>query len=387
MTVYLDHNATSPLDERVREAMLPYLDCGNPSSVHRAGRAARSAVEGARERVAAWLGVQPAQVIFTSGGTEANNLALWGVAQSVVPGRLLVSAVEHPSVLEPAMALQRQGWSAGLIAVDADGMVSPQQLADAWSDEVRLCSVMAANNETGVLQPVAELAAVVRERGAIMHTDAVQWAGKLPLRFADCGVHLMTLSAHKVNGPKGAGALILDKTLDVQPLLRGGGQERGLRSGTENVAAIVGLGRAAELAGELFEDRRALVEDLRDYFITRLNEFPGAEVLGAGAARLPNTVMFTLPGIDGETTLLHLDRKGIAVSSGSACHSGSPDPSHVLVAMGVEREAAFSAVRVSFGAGNTRDDVDGLTTELHALMQRMAPMLSERPVGKGIEWA
>lgn len=376
MTAYLDHNATSPLDERAREAMLPFLDCGNPSSVHRVGRAARSAVESAREQVAAWLGVQPAQVVFTSGGTEANNLALWGVAQTTRPGRVLVSAVEHPSVLVPAMALQREGWEAQTIAVDDQGRVRPEVLADCLSENTRICSVMAANNETGVLQPVPELAALIRERGAVMHTDAVQWAGKLPLRFADTGAHLMSLSAHKLNGPKGVGALIVDKALDIQPLLRGGGQERGLRSGTENVAAIVGFGCAAELAANEQEGRREHAEDLRGYMISRLAELHGVEVLGANAERLPNTVMFALPGIDGETTLLHLDRLGIAVSSGSACHSGSSDPSHVLVAMGVARDLAFSAVRVSFGTGNTRTDVDELIAALHALRKRMAPLLA-----------
>lgn len=376
MTAYLDHNATSPLDERVREAMLPFLDCGNPSSVHRVGRAARGAVEAAREQVAAWLGVQTPQVIFTSGGTEANNLALRGVAQTVQPGRLLVSAVEHPSVLVPAQALERDGWETQTIAVDDQGRVQPESLLDGLSADTRICSVMAANNETGVLQPVAELAAVARARGVVMHTDAVQWAGKLPLRFADTGAHLLSLSAHKLNGPKGVGALVVDKSLDLEPILRGGGQERGLRSGTENVAAIAGFGCAAELAANEQAERRAHTEGLRDHLISRLAELHGAEVLGADAERLPNTVMFTLPGIDGETTLLHLDRHGIAVSSGSACHSGSGDPSHVLVAMGVAREVAFSAVRVSFGMGNSRTDVDGLIAALHTLRKRMAPLLT-----------
>ena len=376
MTAYLDHNATSPLDERVREAMLPFLDCGNPSSVHRVGRAARGAVEAAREQVAAWLGVQTPQVIFTSGGTEANNLALRGVAQTIQPGRLLVSAVEHPSVLVPAKALERDGWETRTIAVDDQGRVQPESLMDGLSADARICSVMAANNETGVLQPVAELAAVARTRGVVMHTDGVQWAGKLPLHFADTGAHLLSLSAHKLNGPKGVGALVVDKALDLEPILRGGGQERGLRSGTENVAAIAGFGCAAELAANEQVERRAHTEGLRDYLISRLAELHGAEVLGAGAERLPNTVMFALPGIDGETTLLHLDRHGIAVSSGSACHSGSGEPSHVLVAMGVAREVAFSAVRVSFGVGNSRADVDGLIAALHTLRKRMAPLLT-----------
>lgn len=387
MIIYLDHNATSPLDERVRDAMLPYLDCGNPSSVHRMGRSARRAVEAAREQVAAWVGAQPAQVVFTSGGTEANNLALQGVAQALPPGDLLVSAVEHPSVLEPALALQRQGWTRRLLPVDDAGRVEPEGLAEALSETTRLCSIMAANNETGVVQPVSQLAQQVRERGVVMHIDAVQRAGKLPLRLADIGAQLMSLSAHKINGPKGAGALVVDKSVDFWPMLRGGGQERGYRSGTENVAAIVGFGCAAELAAAELEERQRHARTVRDYCIEQLAMVPGVQVLGEAAERLPNTVMFTMAGIDGETTLLHLDRQGIAVSSGSACHSGSPDPSHVLLAMGVAREEAFSAVRASFGAGNERAHVDRLIAALQALRQRMAPLLTEQAAARGVERA
>lgn len=386
MTIYLDHNATSPLDGRVRDAMLPFLDCGNPSSVHRAGRKARNAIEQAREQLAAWLAVQPAQVIFTSGGTEANNHALWGVAQTMArPGRILVSAVEHSSVLEPAQALQQAGWDLKVIPVDGNGRVVTDALPELIENRPSICSVMAANNETGALQPIAEIAAQARSQGVIFHTDAVQWAGKLPLRFSGMGAHLMSLSAHKLNGPKGIGALIVDKTLDIAPLLRGGGQERGLRSGTENVAAIVGFGCAAALADKEQSARSVKTQELRDYFIARLGEFPRSEVLSSGAERLPNTVMFTLPGIEGETTLLHLDGEGIAISSGSACHSGRTDPSHVLVAMAVERNTAFSAVRVSFGAGNTRTDVDVLIAALQSLYRRMAPFMLEQPAGSSVK--
>lgn len=357
--------------------MLPFLDCANPSSVHRPGRHARGAMEQAREQVAALVGAQPGQVIFTSGGTEANNLALAGFAAAHTPGGILVSAVEHPSVLEPAEALAADGWSVSRLPVDADGRVDPDVYREKLDGSVRLVSVMGANNETGVLQPVPELSAMARERGVRFHCDAVQVAGKHPLSLADWGVDALTLSAHKINGPKGVGALIIDKRLDLNPLIRGGGQERGLRSGTENVAGIVGFGRAAELAALEWSERATVTRDLRDYLIGRLGEIPGTRVFGLGADRLPNTVMFALPGVDGETTLLQLDRLGYAISSGSACHSGSADPSHVLKAMGVERESAFGAVRVSFGRDNNREQVDGLIAALKKILTTLAPGVLE----------
>ncbi len=378
MTTYFDHNATSPLDSRVREVMIPFLSCANPSSVHRAGRQARNAIEQAREQVAALADVQPSQVIFTSGGTEANNLVLLGYAARVQPGAIAVSAVEHPSVLEPANALSRLGWSTDIIPVDAQGRVELAAMEELLTDSTRMVSVMGANNETGVLQPVAEVAEIAHAKNIVFHCDAVQVAGKLPLSLTDFGAHAMTLSAHKLNGPKGVGALIVDKTLDLQPMIRGGGQEKGMRSGTENVAAIVGFGLTAELAKNELASRSGVTCDLRDYFTGRLDEIPGTQVFGAEAPGLPNTVMFALPGIDGETTLLQLDRQGFAVSSGSACHSASADPSHVLNAMGVAREVAFSAVRVSFGHENKRAEVDGLIDALKKILATLAPGLMER---------
>ena len=376
--IYLDHNATSPLDGRARELMEPYLDCANPSSVHRAGRRARDAVEQAREQVAGLVGVQSNQVIFTSGGTEANNLAIAGIAEANLPGAIAVSAVEHPSVLEPAQALSRHGWSLVTLSVDREGRVDLGALGDQITPATRMVSVMGANNETGVVQPIAELAEFAHSRGLPFHSDAAQVAGKLPLVFSDYGADAITLSAHKLNGPKGAGALIVDKTLDLQPLLRGGGQERGLRSGTENVAAIVGFGAAAELAGTERAVRSQTTTALREHLLARLAEIPGTRVFGDSAPRLPNTVMFALPGIDGETTLLQLDRLGFAVSSGSACHSASPDPSHVLMAMGEAREVAFGAVRVSFGHANEHAHVDALIEALQKILRTLAPGLMEQ---------
>ncbi len=363
MQVYLDCNATTPPDERVLQAMHDCLAAhwGNPSSLHQAGRAARADLDRAREQVAALVGVHPSQVVFTSGGTEANNLALWSFcARAETPGVLAVSAIEHPSLLEPARAWAARGWRLVELPVDGEGRLDMAALDEALAAGVGLVSVMAANNETGVLQDIPAIAGRVRSAGAVLHTDAVQMAGKLPLDFAALGAQMMSLSAHKIHGPKGVGALILDKALEFTPMLVGGGQERGRRAGTENVAGIVGFGVAAELAAQELEDRSARLRKLRDYLESRLAELPGVVVFGQGAERLPNTVQLALPGIEGEALLMQLDREGIAVSSGSACSSGSREPSHVLMAMGIEETLARGAIRVSLGRHNSMADIDRL---------------------------
>ncbi len=370
---YLDHNATTPLDERVLEAMRPYLGegFGNPSSLHRRGRLAADALSRAREQVAALVGAQPDRVIFTSGGTEANNLALKGVGGS---GRILVSAVEHASVMAPVGSLARHGRPVGTIPVDGEGRVEMAAFQGLLSD-AGLVSVMAANNETGVVQEVAELAGMAREAGALFHTDAVQAAGKLPLRTGN-GIGLMTLSAHKFAGPQGVGALVADRSIELEPLLHGGGQERGVRCGTQNVAGIVGFGCAAELAAAELDERSGRSCRLRDRFEAELRaRFPDAVIFAGTAPRLPNTSFFALPGIEGTTLVLGLDRRGLAVSSGAACGSGHDEPSHVLAAMGVPAETARGAVRVSFGPGNDEADVDALLTglsEQSTSLRRMA---------------
>ncbi len=374
MAVYLDFNATTPVDPRVVEAMLPYLSgpAGNPSSVHRFGRAARAAVDEARAEVAALVGALPEQVIFTSGGTEANNLAIRGVADGTVAVGIAVSSVEHASVLAPAARLARRGGSVVQIPSDREGRILPEAVRGALDAGTRLVSVMWANNETGVIQPVAAIAELVRESGAWMHTDAVQAAGKIPVDFAAGGVHLMTLSAHKIYGPKGVGALVADRAVDLVPILEGGGQERGLRGGTENVAGIVGFGAAADLARRELEEHRARLRELRDALERMLAARPDVVVFGAGAERLPNTVQFALSGIAGETLLLELDRYGVAVSSGSACHSERAEPSHVLGAMGVARELAYGAIRVSLGHESTAADLDALLRALDRARARLA---------------
>ncbi|MCW8828835.1 MAG: cysteine desulfurase [Gammaproteobacteria bacterium] len=372
--VYLDHNATTPLDERVLEAMLPYLRgrYGNPSSVYALGREARAALEQAREQVAELVSAHPSQVLFTSGGTEANNSALKGVARRAPQGRIAISEVEHASVQSPAAALARDGWQIDTLAVDGEGICHRETLQQALSEQTRMVSVMWANNETGVVQPVAELAEICREQGVIFHTDAVQAAGKLALDFPASGAHLMSLSAHKLYGPKGVGALILDKAVDLEPLLHGGGQERGRRGGTENLAAIVGFGKAAELAGiELAERRRHLLT-LRERFEQHLAQaLPEAVIFCRDAQRLPNTVYMALPGLEGQTLIMALDQQGIAVSSGSACGSDSSEPSAVLKAMGVESELALGAIRISLGKDNTERDIDTLCSVLVSQVKQL----------------
>lgn len=370
--VYFDHNATTPLDARVREAMLPYLDSqfGNPSSRHEYGRAARRAIDEARQRVAHSVGAHPTEVVFTSGGSEANNLFVKGAAASLPQGGIAISAIEHPCVREPARQLRRSGWRLREIAVDSEGRVAGADFQAALAEKPSLVSVMLANNETGTIQDVAGLADKAMTTRAWFHTDAVQACGRMTLNFRalnTAGVHAMTLSAHKFGGPKGAGALVVDKRVELQPLVAGGGHERGLRSGTENVAAIVGFGVAAELAASRLDLRIRELGLLQEVLEVGLRDH-GATIFANSAARLPNTSYFAFPDIDGETLVGRLDRAGFAVAAGAACSSANPEPSHVLLAMGVAPELARGAVRVSLGADNTvaqvRDFLGALNTTI-----------------------
>lgn len=372
MAVYLDHNATTPLDERVLEAMLPFLRnaYGNPASAHSVGRAARDAVECARAQVAELVNAHADQVIFTSGGTEANNLALQGVAASRPSGRIALSAVEHASVCAPALALAKHGWQLDTVGVDAQGRVELAALRAALHADTRLVSVLMANNETGVLQDIAALSRVVRRTQALIHTDAVQALGKVPVDFAASGVHVMSLSAHKLYGPQGVGALLVDDTVELQPLLHGGGHERGRRAGTHNVAAIVGFGAAAALARAELAARQRHLQTLRAYLEAQLHTLPDAVILAAQAERLPNTVLVSFPRFTGVTLPAALDQAGIILSSGAACASGSLAPSHVLVAMGVPGELLRNVLRISLGKDSTRAHVDSCIGAISALLQR-----------------
>jgi cysteine desulfurase len=347
--IYFDNNATTQIDERVLEAMLPFLKTmyGNPSSVHRLGRIAKSAIELAREQVAALIDAPASQIIFTSGGTEANNFALKNAN-----GLLAISAIEHPSISEWA---NRQ--NANIIPVNANGLIESETIAELIEARPDFVSIMLANNETGVIQPIAEITEKLNAHGIIVHTDAVQAVGKIPVSFSQLGVQMLSLSSHKIYGAKGCGALVFDKTLAIKPLLFGGGQEQNLRSGTENVAAIVGFGKAAELAKSECETRHAKTLELRLLLESELEKLPRVTIFAKNSPRLPNTILFGIDKIEGEWVLLTLDQKGICVSSGSACASEGQEPSPVLLAMGISPEKAKTAIRVSLSHHNTKAEV------------------------------
>jgi cysteine desulfurase len=370
--VYLDHNATTPLDDAVFAAMLPYLreQYGNASSRHELGTQARKAVNRAREQVAALVGVQPVQVVFTSGGTEANNAFIKGAAGMLKPGTIAISAIEHPCVAKPAHELARAGWQVRKFATASDGRVDLADVARVLGERAGIVSVMLANNETGVIQDVAAIADKARAARAWMHTDAVQALGKINVDFNALNVHAMTLSAHKIYGPKGAGALVLDKRIELKPLLSGGGHEHGLRSGTENVAAIVGFGVACELAAARLPELQSRMAALRDQFERGLHGM-GALIFGDAAARIANTSYFAFPDIEGETLVIELDKAGYAVASGAACSSANPEPSATLLAMGVAPELARGAVRLSLGKENQPAHIDAFLNVLSATVARL----------------
>jgi|WetSurMetagenome_2_1015567.scaffolds.fasta_scaffold00076_10 cysteine desulfurase NifS len=360
--IYMDHNATTPLAPEVYEVMAEVLKdhFGNPSAIYREGKEARSIIEGARRSVAQLLNCTARRIIFTSGGSESNNLALKGIAFGSRGGKdhIITSATEHPSVLEACKWLEDRGFSITVLPVDGTGAVDPQDLLRAITPKTCLVSVMTANNETGAIQSIVELAAIARERNVLFHTDAVQAAGRIPLDVEVLGIDFLSLSAHKLYGPKGAGILYVRNEPCPAPLIHGGKQERGLRAGTENVAAIAGFGKAAELAIKSLPAMQR-VGKMRDSLQMKISEIiPDAHVNGNPARRLPNTLNMTLPGLRGESLVLVLDQQGFSLSSGSACRSGSPKPSHVLLAMGLSEEEAHCSVRLSLGPENTFEEID-----------------------------
>ncbi|GAA2463390.1 cysteine desulfurase family protein [Agromyces soli] len=367
--IYLDHAATGPVRREALEAMWPYLTgaFGNPSSSHGLGEQAASALEWARERVAAATGARPGEVVFTSGGTEADNLALKGPALAAPRGRhLVVSAIEHEAVLESARFLERvHGYALDVVPVDASGLVHPEALAAVLRPDTTLVSIQLANNEVGTVQPLAELAALARERGAVVHSDAVQAAGRLPLGLDALGVDALSLAGHKVGAPKGVGALVVRGRVPLEPVLHGGGQERGRRSGTENVAGAVAFATALELAEREREEHGARTDELGGLLVARvLAEIPESRLTGHPSRRLASTASFLFPGASGEAVLLELERDGVISSSGSACAVGRTEPSHVLTAMGVPAELAGTAVRFTLGAATTAAEIE--TTVLAA---------------------
>jgi len=360
--IYLDNNATTRVADAVREAMLPYLEAahGNPSSIHGVGRAAREAVDAARGQVAALLHTRPRRILFTGGGSEADNLAIKGVAFARRSGgtHIVTSTIEHPAVLQTCRFLERMGYEVTYLTVDRDGRIAPAALRAALRDDTILVSLMMANNEVGTIQPIAELCAVAHERGVTFHTDAVQAVGKIDVNVEELGVDLLSMSAHKLHGPKGIGALYVRKGVALEPLIHGGKQESGLRAGTENVPAIVGFGKAAEL-GRLAVRNADAIARQRDRLEAGIRTLvPNAVLNGPSAGRLPNTLNLTLPNLRGESLVVALDQHGISLSSGSACKSGSPEPTHVLLAMGRSDAEAHCAVRFSLSHFTTGDDVD-----------------------------
>ena len=375
--VYLDHNATTPMHPPVIERMASALreTFGNPSSVHHFGQMAKAALDEARSAVAGLIGSDPSEVVFTSGGTESDNFAIRGVAEALeATGRrhLIATSIEHEAVLNTLKALGRRGWKVTLLPVDQSGIVSAEALRTALTNDTALVSVMHANNEIGTIQPIADLARMTKERGAVFHTDAVQSAGKIAIDVKALGVDLLSLSAHKFYGPKGVGALWMRRGLRLQPPLTGGKQERSRRAGTENVAGIVGLGVAAQMAKAKLTEEAGRLSALRD----RLEEgvlaaVSGTAVNGAQTPRVPNTTNISFERVEAESLLIALDLAGFAVSTGSACSSGTLEPSHVLKAMGFPPHRTQNSIRFSLGAANTDADVDRLIEVLPGVVDKL----------------
>jgi len=383
--VYMDHNATTPLAEPVADRMMAVLreEFGNPSSVHHFGQRAKSVVDEARSAVAELIGGDPSEVIFTSGGTESDNFALRGAAEALEPsGRrhLVSSGIEHEAVLNTLKALARRGWQTTLMPVGATGLVTAEGLTAALTDQTAVVSIMHANNEIGTIQPVAELTRLAKARGAVVHTDAVQTAGKIPLNVKALGVDLLSISAHKFYGPKGVGALWVRRGLRLLPFMTGGKQERGRRSGTENVAAIAGMGVAARLAMAKMAEEASRLASLRDRLEQRiLQAVPGTAINGDPDTRVPNTSNISFDRVEAESLLIALDLEGIAVSTGSACSSGTLEPSHVLKAMGLPAHRTQNSIRFSLGAANTEADVDRVVAVLPGVVDKLRS-LTRTPV-------
>lgn len=377
--IYFDHAATTMVDPEVRDAMLPYLgeEYGNPNSLYELGRRAREAVEAARERLAAYLNAQPREIIFTGGGSEADNLAIKGTAQALADrGRhIITSAIEHHAVLHACQALERQGYRVTYLPVDRYGLVDPEQLRDAITDDTILVTIMHANNEIGTIEPIEELGAVCRQRGVLFHTDAVQSFGKVDIDVQQLPVDMLAISAHKFYGPKGVGALWVRRGVRLYPLIDGGGQEGGIRAGTENVAGIVGMAKAVELLEQRGqEDRRRLTALTHQLIQAVLENIPHVILTGHPERRIPGLASFCVRYIEGEAMLLSLDAEGICVSSGSACTSGSLEPSHVLLALGLPHEIAHGSLRMSLGRHNTQAEVDCVVETLKRVVERLRQM-------------
>lgn len=375
-SIYLDHNATTPVRSEVFDAMEPFFRdrFGNASSIHRYGQDARAAVEEARARVAGLVNARPGEIYFTSGGTESDNLAIKGAAYARrAQGRHIVTTnIEHSAVLNSCAFLEREGFEVTYLPVDEYGRVDPGQVEDALTDQTILVSIMHANNEIGTVQPAGEIGRIARARGVCFHTDAVQSAGKLPVDVEAMRADLLSLSGHKIYGPKGVGAIFIRKGVEIEPTAHGGHHENDVRSGTENTVGIVGLGKAAELAAEERENEYRHLSEMRDDLEARVRvEIEDVRVNGHPERRLPGTLNVSFPGAEGESLIMSLDLAGIAVSTGSACTSGAIEPSHVLLALGRDPRTALGSVRFSFGRDNTMEDVDCVMDRLPGIVARL----------------
>lgn len=377
--VYLDNNATTALTPEVLEAMLPYYgeNFGNSSSIHWFGRECRKAVEDGRDNVAALIGADPSEIVFTGGGSEADNMAIKGVAyQQMGKGRhIITTRIEHHAVLDTCKFLGKNGFEITYLPVDQYGLVDPQSLRDSIRDDTILVTIMHSNNEMGTLQPIEELASIAREKGIIFHTDAVQSMGKVDTDVNKLGVDLLTFSAHKLHGPKGVGGLYIRKKTKLTPLIHGGHQENGRRAGTENVAGIVGMGKAFELAAVDMEAKNDYIRGIRDNLEDAVvDTIPEVQVNGHPEKRLPNTTNISFKFVEGESLLINLDLKGVAISTGSACTSGSLEPSHVLQAMGIPHEVIHGSLRFSFSSMNTKEDVEYTMEVLPGIVEKVRAM-------------
>ncbi|HHY45351.1 MAG TPA: cysteine desulfurase NifS [Firmicutes bacterium] len=377
--VYLDHSSTTPVRAEVLSVMMPFFAqaFGNASSIHRWGREARVGVETAREKVAYLLGAEPSEIVFTSGGTEADNLALRSTAHLLRSkgNHIITTAVEHHAVLHTCQVLEKEGYEVTYLPVDKYGMVSVESVREAIRPETILISVMHGQNEVGTIQPIEEIGLLAKEKGILLHTDAVQSAGKIPTKVRDMNVDLMTISSHKMYGPKGIGALYVRKGIRIAPQITGGAHERGRRAGTENVAGIVGFGEACYLAERELEAEGKRLTTLRDKLINGiLEKIPDTVLNGHPTKRLPHNVNVSIKYVEGESVLLNLDRMGVGASSGSACTSGSLEPSHVLLAMGVPHEVAHGSIRMTLGRMNTEEDIDYVLEVLPPIVSRLREM-------------
>jgi cysteine desulfurase len=371
--IYLDHAASTPIADSVLQEMMPYFkeNYGNPSSIHRFGRIATKAIDSARKRVTELVGASPGEILFTSGGTESNNTAIHGIMNQNRSKQIITTSIEHDAILEPCRKLESLGFDVVYLPVDSTGLVDLQKLESTISEKTALVSVMLANNEVGTIQPISEIAKICKKHNVLLHTDAVQGVGKIPVNVKELGVDLMSISSHKINGPKGIGALYIRNGVTLDPFILGGGQENGMRSGTENVANIVGFGKACQIARENLQQNNSNLESLCNYLVQRVSSEMSHVTVNGNKAKLPNNVHFTFLGVNGEDLIIKLDEHGIAASTGSACSVKTQKASHVLMAMGFSHEQITGSLRLSLGISNTKSEIDQTVDSLKNIVAEL----------------